>query len=232
MTQARVQVITTSEFHNVAQSAAAEDRLLELVHGEVVEKMPTEAHGKLAALIAYFLLAFIRPRGIRAHVGVEVRHEAPGDIYNSRLLDVSLRFSDAPPTAEGAVLQMPDLAVEIQSPTDRPHQMREKALYYLSKGAQMVWLVYAAALQVEICTLDEENRLPQSFAGCTISRGWRGHRSASRVRWMRCGRRCVCLCIPGIGDSCTNEPTRVILLMCAISYLFEFRTHFEIRSMH
>jgi Uma2 family endonuclease len=37
--------------------------------------------------------------------------------------------------------------------------MREKALYYLSKGARMVWLVYAAALQVEICTLDEENRL-------------------------------------------------------------------------
>ncbi|TVR24012.1 MAG: Uma2 family endonuclease [Anaerolineaceae bacterium] len=159
MAQMRVQIITAGEFNDIAQAAASEGRLLELVHGEVVEKMPTETHGKLAALIAYFLLAFIRPRGIRAHVGVEVRHEAPDDAYNSRLPDVSLRFSDAPPVSDGAVSQMPDLAVEIQSPTDRPHQMREKALYYLSKGAHMVWLVYPAARQVEICTLDADDKL-------------------------------------------------------------------------
>jgi Uma2 family endonuclease len=159
MAQVSVQVITTGEFHDIVQTDVNKDRLFELLHGEVVEKMPTEAHGKLAALIAYFLLAFIRPRGIKAHVGVEVRHEAPDDAYNSRLPDVSLRFSVAPPVAEGAVVQMPDLAVEIQSPTDRPHQMREKALYYLQKGSQVVWLVYGAARQVEICTLSNDDNL-------------------------------------------------------------------------
>lgn len=173
MAHMRVQVITAGEFNAITQTAASQGRLLELVHGEVVEKMPTETHGKLAALIAYFLLAFIRPRGIRAHVGVEVRHQALNDTYNSRLPDVSLRFSDAPPISEGVVWQMPDLAVEIQSPTDRPHQMREKALYYLSKGAQMVWLVYPSAWQVEICTLDEEDKLLiQTVAtGGTLSAG-------------------------------------------------------------
>lgn len=159
MVQTEVQVIAASEFEAILQASENRERLLELVHGEVVEKMPTEEHGKLAALIAHFLLAFILPRGIKAHVGVEVRHEAPDDQYNSRLPDVSLRLSDAPPVASGVVRQMPDLAVEIQSPTDRPHQMRQKALYYLQKGSQMVWLVYPQARRIEVCTLDEADNL-------------------------------------------------------------------------
>lgn len=159
MAQTSVQIITASEFESIVHSAENRERLLELVHGEVVEKMPTEAHGKLAALIAYFLLAFIRPHGIKAHVGVEVRHEAPDDQYNSRLPDVSLRLSDAPPVTAGVVAHMPNLAVEIQSPTDRPHQMREKALYYLQKGSQIVWLIYWPVPRAELCTLDASGNL-------------------------------------------------------------------------
>jgi Uma2 family endonuclease len=159
MKQAQVQVITTDNFKRMIQATGQENRLLELVHGDMVEKMPSEAHGRLAALIAHFLLAFIRPRRLRAHVGVEVRHESPMDAYNSRLPDVSLRFSDAPPVEDGAVVGMPDLAVEIQSPTDRPHHLREKALYYLSQGARIVWLVYGAVQRVEICTLSVDGQM-------------------------------------------------------------------------
>lgn len=151
--------MTLQQFRSLAETADAERRLVELIHGEVVEKMPSEAHGKLAALIAHFLLAFILPREIPAHVGVEVRYETPDDPYNSRLPDVSLRLTDAPPSAEGAVPRMPDLAVEIQSVTDRPHHLREKALYYLRKGTRVVWLVYPSACQVEVCTLDAHDNL-------------------------------------------------------------------------
>ncbi len=149
----QVQVITTRELNALLQAADADARLLELVHGELVEKMPTEEHGKLAALIAYFLLAFIRPKGIAGHVGVEVRHETPDDHVNRCLPDVSLRLSDAPPVRAGAVAQMPDLAVDIQSPDERPHQMRQKALYYLQKSARVVWLIYPAVPGAELCTL-------------------------------------------------------------------------------
>jgi Uma2 family endonuclease len=159
MAHARVEVMTTRTFERIRQAPEHHERLLELIHGEVVEKMPTEAHGKLAALVAYFLLAYVRPRGLKAHVGVEVRHESPDDPYNSRLPDVSLRLSDAPPTESGAVAAMPHLAVEIQSPADRPHQMREKALYYLQKGARVVWLVYWPQASAEICTLDANANL-------------------------------------------------------------------------
>jgi Uma2 family endonuclease len=155
MVESAIRVVTTDEFDSIVQDN--HERLLELVHGEVVEKMPTEAHGKLAALIAYFFLAFIRPRGIKAHVGVEVRHQLPGDRYNSRLPDVSVRLSDSPPVDSGPVLVFPDLAVEIQSPDDRPHQMRQKGLHYLQNGSRLVWLVYTQG--VEVCTLDAASNL-------------------------------------------------------------------------
>jgi Uma2 family endonuclease len=159
MTQVPIQVISAETFAAIVRATENRDRLLELVHGEVVEKMPTEEYGKLAALIAHFLLAFILPRGIKAHVGVEVRHEAPDDRYNSRMPDVSVRLTDTPAVKAGVVAQMPDLAVEIQSPDDRPHQMRQKALYYLQKGTRLVWLVYPPAQRVEVCTLDESGNL-------------------------------------------------------------------------
>lgn len=157
------QPLTLGDFERVlSEQDASHERLLELVHGEVVEKLPTELHGKLAALIAHFLLAFVLPRGIAAHVGVEVRHQTSEDRYNSRLPDVSLRLSDAPASTQGAVMMFPDLAVEIQSPSDRPHQMRQKALYYLQKGTRLVWLFYPEARTVDVCTLDEDGNLALS----------------------------------------------------------------------
>ncbi len=63
MAHARVEVMTTRTFERIRQAPEHHERLQELIHGEVVEKMPTEAHGKLAALVAYFLLAYVRPRG-------------------------------------------------------------------------------------------------------------------------------------------------------------------------
>ena len=116
MAQTPIKLITTTELESLLQTHRSQERLLELVHGEVVEKMPTEIHGKLAALIAYFFLTFIRNGNIAAHVGVEVRHEASDDPYNSRIPDVSIRLTNQPPMISGAVPMFPDLAVEIQSP--------------------------------------------------------------------------------------------------------------------
>lgn len=159
MAETQPALMDAEQLSTLLEAADNADRLLELIHGELVEKMPTEEHGKLAALIAHFLLAHVLPNGIQAHVGVEVRHELPDDRLNSRLPDVSLRLSDDAPVKSGPVRRFPDLAVEIQSPTDRPHQMREKALYYLQKGSRCVWLIYPSARHAEICTLDASGNL-------------------------------------------------------------------------
>lgn len=164
MAQIRPDVVTVEAFQQfIAQQENG--RLLELLHGEIVEKMPTEAHGKITALIAHLLLAFVLPRGVKAHVGVEVRHETPDAPYNSRLLDVLLRFSDSPAVTSGALEHMPDLEVEIQSSADCPRQMREKALHYLQNGTTLVWLVYVESQHIEVCTLDDNDQLTIETAG-------------------------------------------------------------------
>ena len=51
---------------------------------------------------------------------------------------------------------MPDLAVEIKSPSDSGRQMREKAEYYLANGARLVWLVYPQKRLIEAYSLDAD----------------------------------------------------------------------------
>jgi len=45
---------------------------------------------------------------------------------------------------------MPDLAVEIKSPSESMPQMRRKARLYLEKGTLMVWLVLPGRQSVEV----------------------------------------------------------------------------------
>jgi Uma2 family endonuclease len=135
------------------------ERRYELIYGEIIEKMPPEQHGVISLKIGARLLAFVEQHQIKAHVGVEVRYERPEDRYNSRIPNVSLRLTDEPLTDKGAVLQMPDLAVEVQSPDDDPHDLREKASYYLHKGSRLVWLIYPNRQQVEVCRLDANSQM-------------------------------------------------------------------------
>lgn len=83
------------------------------------------------------------------------------DPHNARLPDVAYTSAERllPLTKKGSVPQMPDLCVEIQSPDDKPHEMREKAMFYLRNGARMVWLVYSKTRTIEVCTLNAEGVL-------------------------------------------------------------------------
>jgi Uma2 family endonuclease len=81
----------------------------------------------------------------------------PGDAHNARMPDIAFTSRDrALPVAKSdAVPQMPDLAIEIQSPDDSVLRMREKALYYLTNGGKLVWLVFPCKQQIEVHTADE-----------------------------------------------------------------------------
>jgi len=133
------------------------DGLYELIHGEIVEKVPTEEHAKIAGIILgelYFCLKY-HPE-IKAHLGPEVRYRPEGDLYNDRLPDVSVRLSDQPPVRRGAVPGMPNLAVEIKSPDDTYMSMRDKAEYYVQHGCTMVWLIYPEKRIVEVYQPDKD----------------------------------------------------------------------------
>lgn len=149
------QGMTVDEFERLLTAPENSDRLLELIEGEVVEKMPTEEHGLVTSNFVYALSAYNRQHKL-GRVVTEVRHRLPGDAHNSRLPDISFSSARRPLVREGSVPEMPDLVVEIKSPADSVRKMREKAAYYLPNGVRLVWLVFPEQRIVEVYTPDGE----------------------------------------------------------------------------
>ncbi|MCB0062136.1 MAG: Uma2 family endonuclease [Caldilineaceae bacterium] len=148
-------LVSLAEFETILQKPGNANRLLELINGEIFEKMPTQQHGLIVSNINRELGNYaIKHKNGRP--GVEVRHQATGDDRNSRLPDVSFTRADLPLVEQGSVEHMPDLAVEIKSPSDTIVQMRETAAYYLANGSRLVWLVYPQLRLVEVYRVDTD----------------------------------------------------------------------------
>lgn len=155
MSAQQERLYTIEEFEALLAQPENIERLLELIDGEIIEKMPTEEHGEIALLIGAALLAFVRANNL-GRVGVEVRHRMPQDQRNSRLPDVSFIAGQRPRVTEGSVPQMPDLAIEVKSPDDSLKGLRERAQYYLLNGTRLVWLFDPAKRYVITLTADDE----------------------------------------------------------------------------
>jgi len=149
---AQKKAVTADEFERMVSQSPYNNGLYELINNGVVQKMPTEEHGEIAANLVTELTLYKRRMG-KGRVGVEVLHRIPGDPNNARQPDVSFTVdADEPTIKRGAVPHLPDLAIEIQSPSNTVKEMRSKADYYLAHGAKMVWIVYAEVQAVEIVT--------------------------------------------------------------------------------
>ncbi len=148
-------LITLEDFEHFLSLPENQERHFELIDGEIVEKaMPTEEHGVIIGrIIGEFYIILKQVPGGR--IGPEIRTRAPGDDLNSRQPDIAY-FADAscPLVKKGAVPHLPDLVVEVKSPTDTYKAMQEHAAYYLEHGTQIVWLVYPEKRLIEVHDAD------------------------------------------------------------------------------
>lgn len=158
----RAHLYTIDEFEAFIARPEHADRLFELIDGEIVEKVPTEEHSLVVGDIYVSLRLFVDEYDL-GRVAFEVRRKMPHDDHNARLPDVEFTSKERllPVVKRGAVPQMPDLAVEVQSPSDSPKKLLDKAAYYLANGTRMVWLVYPDKRLVEVLTADDR----QFFTG-------------------------------------------------------------------
>lgn len=153
--QQQKQQVTVDEFDTFLD--AHPDGLYELIHGEIVEKVVTQEHAKIAGIITGELYIYLKQHpSIQGHMGPEARYSLPDDDLNDRQPDISLHLTDEPVVKQGAVTGMPDLAVEIKSPTNSYKGQREKATYYLEHGCKMVWLIYPEKQLVEVYQPEED----------------------------------------------------------------------------
>ena len=139
----------------------------DLIDGELFEMPPPGyAHGRLAVLIAHYILNFIQAQEL-GEVTVESGYHPPDNRHTLLSPDVAfLSKAKAPqPFSDKYIPVMPDLAVEILSPSDTLRQARRKAAVYLRYGTQLVWIVLPAEKGVDVCRSVDGSRLDIEFVG-------------------------------------------------------------------
>ncbi len=134
------QLYTVEQFWDFIEQPENADRKFELVNGVIVEEMsPGFEHGKFSLRIGSPMMIFVEANDLGS-VAVEVDHYLPPDKFNTRRPDVEFISKERLALFDPIqyVPLMPDLAVEVKSPSNTPEELRQKAAYYLQNGARMV----------------------------------------------------------------------------------------------
>jgi Uma2 family endonuclease len=135
-----------------------DEALYEMVHGQRVEMAHMGVRAAIvASRIGIAMGAYARPRRLgEAFTELLVHIPLPEDKSRDRRPDVSF-FSHGrwPTTASGipdvsALDLVPDLAIEVTSPSDRAEAQRQKVLEYFRAGVKYVWVVYPALRVVDV----------------------------------------------------------------------------------
>lgn len=147
---------TVSDYEAFIQQPENADCRFELIDGEIIEKMPTEEHGVIVSNLHGYIFIYLQKHK-NGRLSVETRYRLPDDRHNARIPDLSFTSNERAGelVKKGAVPQMPDLAVEVQSPNQSDQHMLDKARYYLANGSRMVWLIYPDKRLIEVLTADD-----------------------------------------------------------------------------
>jgi Uma2 family endonuclease len=151
---------------DLLQKVEVEKHLCELVEGTLVEKPMGLYESVIAMLLGRELLNFILPR----RLGLISGENGPLRLKLGlvRLPDISFILSARVKAAGGIREQIPslipDLAVEVLSPSNTRREMKRKREEYFSAGVRLVWIIDPAARSAEVYT-GEDDMTPLAPAG-------------------------------------------------------------------
>lgn len=142
--------------YEVEQIEFDSDELYEEIDGVRVELLPISRYAaSVTNKIARTLVLFVEPRHFGT-VEVESLFRLPTDPPRNRRPDAAFvsetRWpSDRPqPRIGNAWDVVPDLAIEVVSPTDRVEELMEKLDEYFEVGVSLVWIVHPVQKQIEV----------------------------------------------------------------------------------
>lgn len=135
--------MTADQFWDWCQRPENVDRRVELDRGEVVEMPPPgEVHGVLCWWIGFLLGGYVQRHGgliANNDTGLVVQ-EDPATVRGVDVMlfsEVSLRQ----PLQPGHSRRLPQLVVEVVSPSDKPNRLNRRIGDYLRRGVQLVWII-------------------------------------------------------------------------------------------
>jgi len=144
-----------------------EGKRFELIDGVLIEmSAPGGEHGAISINLGFYLRAFCLEQDLGIATAGTGYHP-PDDRLTLLVPDVAfISHKRAPkPFPRKLVPVMPDLAVEIRSPSNTMTALREKARLYLDLGATLVWIILPDEESVEVCRLTETGETEREIFG-------------------------------------------------------------------
>jgi len=135
-----------------------DEALYELVNGERVEMPAMSIRATMiVSELGLELNSFAKPNRLgKAYVELLVRLPLAQDVNRNRRPDVSFFTSSQLAIGffqdfkENALDMVPELAIEVTSPTDRAEEQRKKVLEYFQAGVRCVWVIYPELQTVDV----------------------------------------------------------------------------------
>ncbi len=134
-------------------------KLRELVDGQIVEwDVTTQRHGFLETALAAELRAFVRQHRLGKISSGEGMVRILGSEHDARGADIAFfRRGNLPRDLDAAAtITVPDLVVEIVSPSDRADRVLDKVEDWLRAGVRLLWYINPAT---EVTTVYRGNQI-------------------------------------------------------------------------
>ncbi|MEZ4671277.1 MAG: Uma2 family endonuclease [Anaerolineae bacterium] len=145
---------TYAEYTEIAARPENAGRLLELIDGEIIEKVGSFIPSMIAGLILAAFVNFLKTNPIGYVTGADGGYVL--DDENTPLPDVGYISKVRMPELPAREVPVPpDLAVEVKSANDSYKGLQRKARKYLKAGTRVVWIVYPEDRTVDVCQPDE-----------------------------------------------------------------------------
>ena len=130
----------------------------ELIRGVLCETMPTgHEHGKIVVRLSAALFSFIEPKGLGTLVASDSGVWLERDPDTVREPDIAFTSAEKIPLdaqVTGYAEVVPDLVVEVASPSDSRREAHDKARMWLSHGVRIVWVVHPETRTVDVHIAD------------------------------------------------------------------------------
>ena len=159
---------TVDDVWRLSQLPENELKHFYLIDGELFWDMPPGfLHGHIAGLIFHYFLIFAAQHDLGKPT-VESGYYPANDRRNLLAPDVAFVRKENVPLTDPTqlVATMPDIAVEIASPSNTVAELRRKAAVYLANGTELVWLVLPERSGVEVWRQGaDDNMAATEFVG-------------------------------------------------------------------
>ena len=131
----------------------------ELIRGVLCKTMAAgQRHGKIVVNLSALLWSFVTPRGADTLVASDSGVWLERDPDTVREPDIAFTSVERLPLGEdlaGYAEAVPDLVVEVASPTDSRAAVHDKAHMWLGHGVRLVWVVHPEARSVDVYWPDQ-----------------------------------------------------------------------------